>query len=158
MRSISLIVVHCSDSDIPSHDNVETIRKWHTLPKIPEEIKQRIKNGSLPKSEAFKYGNGWRDIGYHFFIDKRGDIYTGRPENIAGAHTRGFNDRSLGICLSGRREFTPRQFESLERLCLELTQKYDLEKQDIVAHNSLDSKKSCPNFDLHAVLATWSWH
>ena len=34
---------------------------------------------------------GWSDIGYHFVIDKAGNIYQGRPETVIGAHTGGSN-------------------------------------------------------------------
>ena len=131
MRKINLIICHCSDSDIQAHDNIETIRKWH----VDE--------------------NGWSDIGYHYFIDKRGAVHHGRPEEQSGAHTRGHNSGSIGICLSGRREFTREQFESLERLCLELTQKYNLSKYDILGHRDLNKEKTCPNFDLHELIASW---
>lgn len=131
MRKIDLIVVHCSDSDIPSHDNIETIRKWH--------VNER----------------GWSDIGYHYFITKDGTVHTGRPLNIAGAHVRGYNSRSIGICLSGRNGFTDEQFKSLERLCRELVSKFNLTKLDILAHHDLDKGKTCPNFKVGELVATW---
>lgn len=131
MRKIDLIVVHCSDSDIKSHDNIETIRSWHVNEK------------------------GWSDIGYHYFITKDGAVHTGRPLNIAGAHVRGFNSRSIGICLSGRNKFTNEQFKSLERLCRELVSKFNLTKLDILAHHDLDKGKTCPNFKVSEVVATW---
>ena len=28
-RRVDRIFLHCSASDVPAHDNVETIRKWH---------------------------------------------------------------------------------------------------------------------------------
>jgi N-acetylmuramoyl-L-alanine amidase len=158
MRKIFKVLIHCSDSDVKSHDNIETIKDWHTLPKMPSDITQRIKDGKLPKSEAYKYGNGWKDIGYHYFIDKTGGVFPGRSEDIAGAHVRGHNSGSIGICLSGRREFTDEQFRALELLCLDITQRYDLEKKDILAHNDLDANKTCPNFDLHKLISSWKWH
>jgi len=134
MRVIDLIVVHCSDSDIPAHDNIETVREWH--------VKER----------------GWRDIGYHYFISKDGILHPGRAEETAGAHVSGHNSRSIGICLSGRTGFTREQFESLEKLLKDICNRYALEKKDILAHNDLDPMKSCPNFDLHKLIASWDWH
>ena len=134
MRNIKLIVIHCSDSDYAHHDNIETIRKWHV-----EE-------------------NRWSDIGYHFFISKDGNVHIGRSEGIAGAHVAGYNRGSIGICLSGRREFTDEQFRSLERLLKDLCKKYGLEKKDIVSHRDLQPGKTCPNFDLHKLLSSWIWH
>ncbi|MFL0197406.1 peptidoglycan recognition family protein [Clostridium sp. WILCCON 0269] len=45
--------------------------------------------------------NGWAGIGYHYFVTKQGQIYTGRPENAVGAHCPGMNDHSIGICAEG---------------------------------------------------------
>ncbi|WP_306966565.1 peptidoglycan recognition protein family protein [Streptomyces afghaniensis] len=48
---------------------------------------------------------GWRDIGYNFLIDKCGKIYEGRAGGVArpvlGAHTLGFNTKSMGIAVLG---------------------------------------------------------
>lgn len=44
---------------------------------------------------------GWAGIGYHYFIDKKGDIYEGRPHHTEGAHARGYNTESIGICFEG---------------------------------------------------------
>ncbi|CAO1308808.1 unnamed protein product [Diamesa hyperborea] len=45
--------------------------------------------------------NGWQDIGYNFCIGGDGLIYEGRGWQAMGAHTPGFNDKSLGICFLG---------------------------------------------------------
>lgn len=134
MRAINLIIIHCSDSDAPAHDNIETIRKWH--------VEER----------------GWKDIGYNYFIDKRGALHPGRPEEEAGSHCRGYNSRSIGICLSGKHKFTPEQFPVLEVLLIDLCSRYGLEKKDILAHCDLDPSKTCPNFDLHSWLSSLNWH
>lgn len=58
----------------------------------------------------------WNDIGYHFLIDPKGNIYQGRefmepnkllkdkPKLIQGAHTGGFNSGRIGVCLLGNYE------------------------------------------------------
>jgi len=51
-RRIDRVFLHCSASDVPAHDNVETIRAWHVA-------------------------RGFDDIGYHFLIHKNGDISRG---------------------------------------------------------------------------------
>lgn len=45
--------------------------------------------------------NGWSDIGYHFLVAPNGDIWAGRPLARAGAHTKGRNAHSIGVCLIG---------------------------------------------------------
>lgn len=48
--------------------------------------------------------NGWDDIGYHWGIERVGNgvvLQTGRPETMVGAHTKGMNDQSIGICVVG---------------------------------------------------------
>ncbi len=47
---------------------------------------------------------GWVGIGYHFYVRKDGSIYRGRPEDTIGAHTEGYNSRSIGICAEGNFE------------------------------------------------------
>jgi N-acetylmuramoyl-L-alanine amidase len=39
--------------------------------------------------------------GYHYVIRRDGTVEPGRPENVVGAHVRGFNTGSIGICLVG---------------------------------------------------------
>lgn len=134
MRKINLLVIHCSDSDVPAHDSIDVIRRWHV-----EERK-------------------FSDIGYHFVITKDGTVHPGRPEEQVGAHCAGHNTGTLGICLCGRREFTEEQFSALEKLCFELCRKYGIEKSDIVGHHELDPKKTCPNFDVQKLISSWTWH
>lgn len=47
---------------------------------------------------------GWTGIGYNFYVRKDGSIYRGRPEDTIGAHTEGYNSRSIGICAEGNFE------------------------------------------------------
>ncbi|MFE3827450.1 N-acetylmuramoyl-L-alanine amidase [Streptomyces sp. NPDC059092] len=46
-------------------------------------------------------GMGWDDLGYNFVVDRCGTIYEGRAGGVdravKGAHTKGFNERSVGI-------------------------------------------------------------
>ena len=39
---------------------------------------------------------GWDDIGYSFMIGGDGSVFEGRGWDRVGAHTYGFNKRSLG--------------------------------------------------------------
>jgi N-acetylmuramoyl-L-alanine amidase len=105
-EGLMIIVIHCSDSGF---GNAVTIDSWHR-------------------------SNGWSSIGYHFVIlngqisPKRhnsyfdGRVETGRPcdmDNLidpdeVGAHTLGYNTKSIGICLIGLSgQFTQSQIRSL---------------------------------------------
>ena len=44
---------------------------------------------------------GWLGCGYHKVIRRDGTVEDGRPMNKAGAHVRGINRQSIGICLAG---------------------------------------------------------
>jgi N-acetylmuramoyl-L-alanine amidase len=121
-----LIVLHCSDSDIPSHDNVAVITQWHRK-------------------------RGFKNIGYHYYINKSGVTFKGRPDNEVGAHTEGFNSNSIGICLGGKDYFTEAQFEACAKLCSKLLEEHGLSVIDILGHRDLNGAKTCPNFELSKV-------
>ena len=44
---------------------------------------------------------GWAGIGYHYFISKEGVIFGCRQRNTIGAHTKGYNQNSIGVCFEG---------------------------------------------------------
>ena len=129
MRSVNLVVIHCSDSDHAYHDNVSTIRKWHV-----EE-------------------NGWSDIGYHYFIQKNGRLNICRPISIKGSHVRAYNSASIGICLSGKsiNRFSTAQLDTLNGLLLNLIRIFDLDVFDVVGHCELDNNKTCPNISMDII-------
>lgn len=121
MRKINFIGLHCSASDVSSHDNAKTIDDWHKA-------------------------RGWSQIGYNFFIRNNGAIEIGRPIDLVPAHIGGFNKHSVGICLHGLNKFSDEQFRSCAKLCNMLMHVFNLDIKDIVLHNELDNKKTCPNF------------
>lgn len=62
---------------------------------------------------------GWAAVGYHFIIERDGTVNEGRPLWAIGAHTKGFNDDSWGVCLVGNLDMeppTPEQVQSLTTL------------------------------------------
>ena len=74
MRTINLIVIHCSatraDRDF-TEDDLEVCHRRR----------------------------GFNGTGYHFYIRKNGDIKTTREIERIGAHAKGHNQNSIGICL-----------------------------------------------------------
>lgn len=86
----------------------------------------------------------WSGIGYHFFIDKSGNIFRGRPENMTGAHCLNHNHYTLGICTQGSYmvEYMPDlQKQSVIELCRYLCSKYNI--KIIKGHKELGST-DCP--------------
>ena len=121
-NKISLLVVHCSDTENNKDLTAIDIHQMHL---------------------SF----GWDGIGYHKTIKRSGKIENGRPEYWIGAHVRGKNDISLGVCLIGRDNFTKNQFKSLERVLKKWKKLYPNAK--IVGHRDTGrTKKTCPNFDV----------
>jgi N-acetylmuramoyl-L-alanine amidase len=131
MRVINKVVIHCSDLE---WGTVDGIRRYHV-------------------------SQGWKDIGYHFVVEngigtrngvyrpeRDGYVFAGRPIAQAGAHVMGHNRDSLGVCLVGKNEFTPKQLQSTKRLIELLRSNYgDIE---VWGHRDLDPAKTCPNFDV----------
>ena len=129
MREIKKIIIHCSDSDYPVHDNVETIRTWHMI-------------------------RGFNDVGYHYVITKSYGVAVGRLEEEIGAHCKGHNDDSIGICLTGKHEFSESQFRDAYGLIMDLMDEYGLDENDVYPHNYFNKGKTCPNFSLEKIWNT----
>ena len=123
MNNKTHIIIHCSDSDYEHHDNVETLRKWH--------VEER----------------GWRDVGYHFIITKDGEIHQSRNVIDNGSHAKGYNKKGIGICLTGKFNFSDQQFVSLYRLVFSLQVIFKIQYENILPHSAV-SNKTCPNFKI----------
>ena len=92
-------------------------------------------------------GFGWQGIGYHKIICRSGRIENGRPEFWIGAHVKGKNEISLGVCLIGRDKFTKKQYNALEKVLKKW--KFLYPNAIIIGHRDTgDTKKTCPNFDV----------
>lgn len=99
---------------------------------------------------------GWNGIGYHYVIRRDGRLENGRSLEDAGAHCKGHNKDSIGICLVGGikdgtkgtavNDYTDNQWETLKSIVLELKAKYP--NANIVGHCDYEPNKTCPNFDV----------
>ena len=47
---------------------------------------------------------GFSGIGYHFYVRKTGEVFKGRPIGTVGAHCKGVNKVSVGVCFEGNFE------------------------------------------------------
>ena len=76
MRKIDLIVIHCSATRAD---------RCYTEYDLTTDHLRR----------------GFSGAGYHFYIRKNGDIKSLRPLSLPGAHVRGWNAGSIGVCYEG---------------------------------------------------------
>lgn len=128
-RTDLLVIHHTGERDLDA--SAEQIHDWHL-------------------------NQGWAGIGYHFVIRKDGTIEIGRPEWAIGSHAYGFNDRSIGIHLSGdfqTAQPTAAQINSCAELVRELADDYEipLHRGNIKGHCDLMST-DCPGKNLYSRL------
>lgn len=125
-RPIYRAFIHCSASDKKEHDKAQVIELWH--------LKRKFK-----------------EIGYHFFINKNGDIQEGRSLDSVPAAQEGHNTGTIAICVSGlvKENFTTAQRHALKALCIHLDKIY----RGLTFHGHCEvSAKECPVFDYKAWL------
>lgn len=131
MRSINLIVIHCSAVRPDQTSSARQIDQWHRQ-------------------------MHYKCIGYHYVIRRNGVVEQGRPVCDVGAHCgRIFNAHSIGICYEGGLDIngqpadtrTEAQKLSMLNLLKSLANKYP--DSIIVGHRDLPGvHKACPCFDV----------
>ena len=135
MRKIDLIVIHCSAT-----------RENRPFPVT-----------SLIACHDSRFGF----TGYHYYIERDGQLYQTRHEQLVGAHAKGYNQHSIGVCYEGgltpdgepADTRTPVQKVALKRLLKRLRRKYP--QAHILGHRDLPNvSKSCPCFDAETEYAT----
>ena len=128
MRKIDLIVIHCSATRCNRSFPVTALIRCH----------------------ADRFGF----TGYHYYITRDGQTYQTRHEQLVGAHAKGYNSHSIGVCYEGGLDAsgkpadtrTPRQKAAL----LKLLRRLKAEHPDarILGHRDLPNvHKECPCFD-----------
>ena len=129
MRSINLIIIHCSATRCNQNFPFEALYACHKA-------------------------KGWKGCGYHYYITRDGQLHQGRDEAEVGAHARHYNAHSIGICYEGgldeRGRYadtrTPAQKRALVALLRSL--KADYPDAQIIGHHDLPwVQKPCPCFD-----------
>lgn len=128
MREITEIIIHCSATKEGHPFFAADIDRWHKA-------------------------QGWSGIGYHYVIDIDGKVETGRAEYQTGAHAKGHNANSIGICYIGGLDIngkpkdtrTQEQRKSLAELVARLKVKYP--KATVHGHNEF-ANKACPCFNV----------
>ncbi len=145
MKTIDTIIIHCSATREGWDIRAKDIDKWH-------------------KERDFAM------IGYHYVIDLDGKVEVGRPLTMTGAHCKGWNDHSIGICYVGGLDIfgnskdtrTAAQKKSMAELVQNLMDTYPaivrvLGHRDTSPDLNSDGKitpnewiKDCPCFDVQA--------
>ena len=129
MRTITLLVIHCSAVRPDQTSSAAQIDTWH-------------------RRQGWKLG-----IGYHYVVRRDGQIESGRPEWMVGAHCKNHNAHSIGICYEGGLNArgqpadtrTLAQKLAMLQLLEILHRKYP--KALIVGHHDLNPLKACPCID-----------
>jgi len=131
LRSVDYIVIHCAATTASQDIGAAEITTWHRQ-------------------------KGWLDIGYHYVIRRDGTVEKGRQDGVPGAHARGFNHLSLGVCLAGgvaadgktaEDNFTPAQYAALGQLVEGLIAQYP--DAEVLGHRDLPKvNKACPSFEV----------
>lgn len=126
MRVQKLVIHHSASKNTTTKADIE---KWH---------KQR----------------GFTQIGYHKVIEGNGDIVDGRPETTKGAHVKGANHSSLGVCVIGNFEDnspTTAQINSLITVLTDWCNTHKLKAASIYGHFNVpggSTETSCPGKNL----------
>lgn len=98
-------------------------------------------------------GRGWMDIGYHFLVDRAGNIYQGRPETVIGAHVGGANTGNIGVCLLGcyhppenncEQTMTEESREALIQLYGWISDTYGQDPGVLLGHRDYFGTTACP--------------
>lgn len=134
-ENVKYLVVHCAATPPSADIGAKEIDRWHRA-------------------------RGFFQIGYHKVIRRNGVIEDGRPLDMPGAHARGFNHLSIGVCLVGgvaedgktpENNFTDEQWPSLRVLLKELKVRFP--NATILGHRDLpDVHKACPSFGVREYL------
>lgn len=132
---IDTIVVHCAATPNGRPFTAEQIDHWHSERGFARDMSIRPGYAKLAH------------IGYHYVITVDGELHRGRPLEEEGAHARGYNATSIGICMVGTNKFSLRQWEMLLKLIQRLECHLDTVLK-LYGHNELNPHKACPGFDV----------
>ena len=128
MRKITDIVVHASATPKGQYFDIHDIRKWHLA-------------------------RNFNDVGYHYVVLLDGTIQIGRQLEVQGAHVKGYNRNSIGICYIGggvptKWEDTRTNAQKVALVYLIGKLKRTFRDARVFGHRDYAGvKKACPCFD-----------
>lgn len=121
------VILHCSDSpDSQFRITAQDIDGWHRA-------------------------RGFSQIGYHEVIRRDGLRERGRPYNVVGAHCKGENHDSLGVCYVGRSQPTVEQFRSILEIYQDFKRMFQIPWSAWHGHYEFNPGKECPGFAMSPV-------
>ena len=130
MRPITKAILHCS-----------------ATPDYPENDSKYDLFGAVD-IDAWHKKRGWQGIGYHYVIRRTGQLEHGRNISEIGAHVKGHNTGSVGVCYIGSRTPTDEQVAAMLTLARNLNSLYGIGADDWTGHYEYDTKKTCPGFPM----------
>jgi len=129
MRHINHIVIHHSAS--PLSTTIADINEWHR-------------------------SRGWSGVGYHFVCESSGEMKLSRSIGKVGAHVKGSNRNSIGICLVGdntqpEQRWREIQIETLKNWISVLTVIFP--EAHVCGHRDMpNATTECPGLDVRPLL------
>ena len=125
------------------------IRRYHTSHAYRGKIIKRSDAESLIEQKK-RVKMPWSDIGYHFGVELVGgftEVLLGRMPDVSGAHCKGRNGGSLGVCFVGNFDKEPVPKAAWDKgivLVRYLMAQYDMKIDDVDPHSRFAPWKSCP--------------
>jgi N-acetylmuramoyl-L-alanine amidase len=161
-RTVHLIVIHCSATPSGRRLPASVIDSWHAQRGFIRQPKPaRAYSPELPH------------IGYHFLIGLDGTVTPGRHVDEVGAHVRGLNVQSIGICLVGGAEpqarYSQAQWQSLASLVTELSKHYGIAQaaptrakgprgELLISGGVCGHRDTSPDADGDGLVSPQEWH
>ena len=153
------IVIHHSLTKDSRTVSWGAIRNYHMSHKFRGNIKTERQANEL-RIQGYHVEKPWSDVGYHFGIELAGNYYEtfiGRMLDVQGAHARGQNGDSIGVCFVGNFDtWAPplKQWQKGLELIRFLLGHLGLNLSDVYPHRAF-ANKSCPGkkFDFARFIA-----
>lgn len=110
-------------------------------------------NQQIAEITKWHQARGWKTIGYHYVINRRGEVGKGRALSVIGAGCEGHNAGVAHVSLLGghgsaatdpfSRNYTDKQMEALREVYKEIASLTNITK--VSGHNQY-AAKACPGF------------
>lgn len=113
-----------------------------------EEGSPDVDKFGLSDIDRWHKERGFSGCGYHKVIRRTGKVETGRDYATIGAHCKGQNETSIGICLIGTSRPTKKQLVALCNLYKNIYYQYGIAYDNWYCHYQFDSGKICPGFSV----------